>query len=59
VHFFWVTKADDRWPTLALGIWAALMTLRAAWWLKARRARPAQAKGKAPSSTDEPLPTRS
>jgi sulfoxide reductase heme-binding subunit YedZ len=39
VHFFWVTKADDRWPMLALGCWAVLMTLRLA--LARRRARPA------------------
>ena len=28
VHFFWVTKADDRWPTFALVCWGVLMTLR-------------------------------
>ena len=39
LHFFWVTKADDRWPMLALGCWAVLMTLRLA--LARRRARPA------------------
>jgi sulfoxide reductase heme-binding subunit YedZ len=59
VHFFWVTKADDRWPTFALGVWAVAMVLRAAWWLKARRARSARTGGAAPSSSDEPLPTRS
>jgi sulfoxide reductase heme-binding subunit YedZ len=48
VHFFWVTKADNRWPTFALGVWGVLMALRAAWALKGRRARSA-----------EPLPTRS
>ena len=37
VHFFWITKADDRWPMFALGIWAALMVLRLAWWLRSRR----------------------
>lgn len=37
VHFFYVTKADDRWPTLCLGIWAALMALRLAAWLGRRR----------------------
>ena len=36
IHFFWVTKADDRWPTLALGVWALLMAARLLWWLKAR-----------------------
>ena len=38
IHFFWVTKADDRWPTFALGVWAVAMTLRLAWWFK-RHAR--------------------
>jgi sulfoxide reductase heme-binding subunit YedZ len=38
IHFFFVTKADDRWPTLCLGIWAVLMTLRLAWWLRTRGA---------------------
>ena len=38
IHFFWVTKADNRWPMLCLGIWAVLMTLRLAWWLRARGA---------------------
>jgi sulfoxide reductase heme-binding subunit YedZ len=37
IHFFWVTKADNRWPTFALGVWATLMTLRLAWWLRTRR----------------------
>ena len=59
VHFFWITKADDRWPTLALGIWAVLMTLRAAWWLKGRRGRPARSEAGARGSAEEPLPTRS
>jgi sulfoxide reductase heme-binding subunit YedZ len=60
VHFFWVTKADDRWPTIALGVWSVLMTLRAAWALKGRRARSAAGRGVTPpSSGDEPLPTRS
>jgi sulfoxide reductase heme-binding subunit YedZ len=36
VHYYWVTKADDRWPTFALGVWAVLMTLRLAWWLRSR-----------------------
>jgi sulfoxide reductase heme-binding subunit YedZ len=40
VHFYWVTKADDRWPTFALGVWAVLMTLRLAWWLRSRRVPP-------------------
>ena len=60
VHFFWVTKADNRWPTIALGVWGVLMTLRAAWALKGRRARSAAGRGVTPpSSGDEPLPTRS
>ena len=37
IHFYFVTKADDRWPTLALGVWSVAMTLRLAWWLRARR----------------------
>jgi sulfoxide reductase heme-binding subunit YedZ len=57
IHFFFVTKADDRWPTFALGVWAVMMALRAAWWLKGRRARGARAEE--PRPTDEPLPTRS
>lgn len=28
LHFFWVTKADDRWPTIALAVWGVLMVLR-------------------------------
>ncbi len=36
VHYYWVTKADDRWPTFALGVWGVAMTLRVAWWLKGR-----------------------
>lgn len=44
VHFFWVTKADDTWPTFCLGIWAVAMALRLAWWLRSpRRAVPAEA----------------
>ena len=39
IHFYFVTKADDRWPTLALSMWAVLMTLRLAWWLRARARR--------------------
>jgi sulfoxide reductase heme-binding subunit YedZ len=42
IHFFWVTKADNRWPTLALGIWAVLMVMRLAWWVRSRRAGPAR-----------------
>jgi sulfoxide reductase heme-binding subunit YedZ len=45
IHFYWVTKADDRWPTFALGVWAVAMVLRAAWWLKARRAALAGGRG--------------
>lgn len=44
VHYYWVTKADDRWPTFALGIWTVAMTLRLTWWLRGRR-RPAAATG--------------
>lgn len=58
VHFYWVTKADDRWPTFALGVWAVLMALRAAWWLRDRRARPAR-RARARGPADDPLPTRS
>lgn len=39
IHFFYVTKADDRWPMLCLGVLAVLMTLRLAWWLRVRRGR--------------------
>jgi sulfoxide reductase heme-binding subunit YedZ len=39
IHFFFVTKADDRWPMFALGVWAVLMTLRLAWWLRTRAAQ--------------------
>jgi sulfoxide reductase heme-binding subunit YedZ len=31
VHFFWVTKADDRWPTRALIAWGVLMAYRVPW----------------------------
>ena len=31
VHFFWITKADDRWPTRALIVWALLMAYRVPW----------------------------
>lgn len=31
VHFFWVTKADDRWPTRALIAWGVLMLARLPW----------------------------
>ena len=37
VHFFWVTKADDRFPMLALGVWAVLMTLRVAFARRGQR----------------------
>ena len=36
IHFFWITKADDRWPTVALAVWIVLMSLRSVWWLKSR-----------------------
>jgi sulfoxide reductase heme-binding subunit YedZ len=58
IHFFWVTKADNRWPTFALGVWGVAMVLRGAWWLKTRRERALVARTRR-SSTDEPLPTRS
>jgi sulfoxide reductase heme-binding subunit YedZ len=38
IHFFWVTKADNRWPMFALGVWSVLMVLRLAWWMKSGRA---------------------
>ena len=53
VHFFFVTKADDRGPMLALGIWAVLMTLRLAFWLKAQR-EPAQKSSKSLSPPPPP-----
>jgi methionine sulfoxide reductase heme-binding subunit len=31
VHFFWATKADDRWPTRALIVWGVLMAARLPW----------------------------
>jgi sulfoxide reductase heme-binding subunit YedZ len=31
LHFFWITKADDRWPTRALIVWALLMAYRLPW----------------------------
>jgi sulfoxide reductase heme-binding subunit YedZ len=31
VHFFWITKADDRWPTRALIVWGLLMAYRIPW----------------------------
>jgi sulfoxide reductase heme-binding subunit YedZ len=31
LHFFWITKADDRWPTRALIVWALLMAYRVPW----------------------------
>jgi len=40
IHFFWVTKADDTWPTFALGVWSVAMVLRLAWWLRSRRGHP-------------------
>src|SRR5687767_11625145 len=59
IHFFWVTKADNRWPMFALGVWAVLMTLRLAWWLRSQRARgeglgPAQRSSKSPSPPPPP-----
>jgi sulfoxide reductase heme-binding subunit YedZ len=59
IHFFWVTKADNRWPTFALGVWGVAMALRAAWWLKGRRARSTAGAMTPRSPGDEPLPTRS
>ena len=44
IHFFWITKADDRWPTVALAVWGVLLALRAAWWLKSR-SEPARRRG--------------
>lgn len=39
IHFFWATKADDRWPTRALIAYAVLMAARVPWRdLRARRA---------------------
>ena len=37
IHYYWVTKADDRWPTFALIVWAVAMALRTAWWLRRLR----------------------
>jgi sulfoxide reductase heme-binding subunit YedZ len=31
VHFYWATKADDRWPALAILVWLVLMTARVPW----------------------------
>jgi sulfoxide reductase heme-binding subunit YedZ len=31
VHYFWITKADDRWPTRALIVWLVLMAYRVPW----------------------------
>jgi sulfoxide reductase heme-binding subunit YedZ len=40
IHFFWITKADDRWPTRALIVWLVLMAYRVPWRrLLAREAR--------------------
>jgi sulfoxide reductase heme-binding subunit YedZ len=50
LHFFWITKADDRWPTRALIVWAVLMAYRVPW--KALFARVASAR--APSQSDLP-----
>ena len=44
IHFFWITKADDRWPTVALVVWGGLMSVRAGWWLKSRM-RPSRTRG--------------
>ena len=43
IHFFWITKADDRWPTVAVAVWIVLMSLRLVWWLKSRT-QPARAR---------------
>ena len=37
IHFFWITKADDRWPTVALSVWIVLMSLRAVQWFRPAR----------------------
>jgi methionine sulfoxide reductase heme-binding subunit len=42
VHYFWATKADDRWPTAALVAWLVLMVARLPK-KKERRASPANA----------------
>jgi sulfoxide reductase heme-binding subunit YedZ len=31
VHFYWATKADDRWPALAAFAWLVLMCARVPW----------------------------
>ncbi len=54
IHFFWVTKADNRWPTFALGVWAVAMTLRLAWWLRGRRALSARPALRPPQTADSP-----
>jgi sulfoxide reductase heme-binding subunit YedZ len=45
VHFFWITKADDRWPARALAVWVLLMAYRLPWkrWLTLVRAGSAAA----------------
>lgn len=44
IHFFWITKADDRWPTVALAVWVVLMSLRSVWWLLKSGIQPTGAK---------------
>ena len=51
IHFFWVTKADDRWPTVCLSVWTLVMTMRLIWWMRARRA-PARARGIRPELSE-------
>jgi methionine sulfoxide reductase heme-binding subunit len=46
IHFFFVTKADDRWPMLCLGIWAVLMVLRLAWRIRAQGDRGGRARAR-------------
>ena len=55
VHFFWVTKADDRWPTRALVVWGALMLARLLFALKQERRRT----GAAGSGVRAPVPAPS
>jgi sulfoxide reductase heme-binding subunit YedZ len=31
VHFYWATKADDRWPARAILVWLVLMAARVPW----------------------------
>jgi len=50
IHFFWVTKADDRWPTRALIVWIVLMAARVPWGrILSGRVRGARASARATS----------